>query len=211
MNTCNVMDAAAFKALPQSEKAILVAKDCLQQIRLKRYRIRSGQYASRLKVSKIDPDVTLDQISTSSKLGIQVIHESNCAVCAKGSLFLSAVTKSNRMSLEELQDIVSFEDSDAMADKVCRVDKIFSQSDFDLIECAFETESHFGETVNNWKKCDQAVTFGQAHRADDMRMGAICLNIIANNGKFVPTENIPSEGQVRRAITLRIRKPKARK
>jgi hypothetical protein len=219
--TC--MTPAAFNRLSSSSKAILVAQDVIAQLRSKKYIAETGVY--------IFPNFTYDHengryisteknknLSTASPQAKKIIADAECHVCGKGSMLLSAITFSNKMSLLELDAIIndgSWGNDRKIVNKICNKDKIFTRKNLHLIELAFEStewnlydgecKSGFGAD-NSMKNKTAAVKFGMQFFDDDTRLSAICLNIIANRGIFNPHINIPTLEQANKAITIKSRK-----
>ncbi len=235
-NTC--MIPAAFNALPRNEKAILIAQDVIQQIKLKHIIVSRGSYIK----GDFNPAglTNVESISTASEEGKSIIAKSKCLVCAKGAIFLSSVQKSNKMSLLDVANIIkigtNYENYDnpglvsrrALANKVCSKDNVFTSENFDLIESAFERDPDFYDKqmykrIKNLYRDDtsayslkhkdtdpakvktakSAVIFGNRYINTDVRLVAICMNIIKNNGVFDPTKNIPKLSDVLRKLNGR--------
>jgi hypothetical protein len=117
---------------------------------------------------------------------------------------------------------------DVITHKVCKKDGIFLKNNFNLIEAAFERSAlhydtkagedggnsdayydEYGNSDYEDKKGDNvtvktakaAVRFGSEYPTAKIRLAAICLNIIANNGEFNPFKHIPTSKEADKAIT----------
>lgn len=203
--TSTCMLPAVFNALPQNEKAIMVAQDVISQIKANSIRVTQGSYFSSTKDSLFfdNPD-----LSTASPEGREILAKAQCHVCAKGAIFMSAIQHSNKMKLDKLTGFVW---NAEVSRKVCRNDKIFTQKNFNEIEAAFEKDAKFvytrtdgngdrAGTAEEVVRGANALAFGKRYPGNKQRLAAICMNIIKNNGVFDPTKNVPKQSDVLRAI-----------
>jgi uncharacterized protein YqkB len=174
----------AFWKLSVKKQRIAIAKDVLALLKAKLIKPQSTylripeQAAEKIYdadadlVREIDAGVLIEQVS--------------CEVCGIGSLFLAAVHKNNKLTIEDLLNI-NIEDRliiDGAADR-CRDDQMeylkkwFGPQQLDLIEFYFEDDDHchekFGPILNtDWMT------------EKDERLIMIMENIISNNGVFYP-------------------------
>lgn len=236
MSSTNCLLPNVFNALPAKRKAVLIARDVIAQIAINAFNVKTGSYIS----GELATTPSDGILSTASEAGRNIIQKSNCTVCAKGAIFLSAVQRSNKMNLAKVTDVIEVnetgwcgrEQEQALSRKVCKQDRIFGESNFNLIESAFEIEPEFYDSDGNYegyyygvyegdvpdtldsdsakvKNCKAALRFGLRYEDSNVRLSAICLNIIANNGVFDPTKNIPSVREAKKAITIPQKKKKA--
>ena len=194
------MKTEQFNALPNNEKAVLVAKDVLAQIKADKYVPDTGTY--------IYIQGGFD-FNGSIKENFDQIEE--CKVCALGSMLMSSTHLGNILTTS---DINRFPDADDLrrSEKVTELfSSIFTNKQLLLIETAFEGHTEFfGKTKRQLKKtyqenfsyyepydryANEKLTFDETlaceifHRKyddNDKRLNAICRNIIRNNGVFIP-------------------------
>lgn len=113
-------------------------------------------------------------------------YEKNCSVCALGACLLSYVRKYDNVKNDELLDICGNR-HDIVYDLLSDV---FSEEQLSLIESAFEQDSK--GIFDTWDElvvgegADNAIAFGKRFTDDKKRLRAICKNIVANKGNFVP-------------------------
>lgn len=196
------MTTEQFNALPNNEKAVLVAKDVLVQIKAKIYIPYTGTY--------IHPNDGF-KFEGSIKKNFEKIPE--CKVCALGSMLMSSTHLGNILTTSDIGNSPDVDDL-RNSDKVSELfSSIFTDKQLLLIETAFEGYSEFMDW--SYSKTDikriykkdfryeelsdrystETLTFDESlacemfHRKyndDDKRLNAICRNIIKNNGIFIP-------------------------
>lgn len=187
-----------FDALPKNEKAVLVAKDVLKQIKLKKYIPNAGSY-----IKRSDDYDSLKALGLKKKDDVRNNFDKipPCRVCALGSMLLSCTNLGNRLTFSDV-DIITGSKIDSL-DKP-KIKKLFN-SIFDayqllLIENAFEKPSvssdryakdilglklsneDFDKCLNFYYKYNTGYNYD--YSASE-RMVAICKNIIKNKGRFV--------------------------
>ncbi len=188
-----------FDALPKNEKAVLVAKDVLKQIKLKKYIPNAGNY---IKYNSSIDD--LEDLGLKKKDDVRNNFDKipPCEVCALGSMLLSCTKLGNRLTFNDV-DIINGTKIDIL-DKP-KIKKLFN-SIFDgyqllLIENAFEKPSvssdRYAKNIlglklsdEDFDKCDDFFyKYGSELKSkienNHNRMVAICKNIIKNKGTFV--------------------------
>ena len=196
------MTTEQFNALPTNEKAVLVAKDVLLQIKAKRYIPSTGRYIM------FQDDIPFEG---SIKENFDQIPE--CEVCALGSMLMSSTHLGNILTTD---DIGSNPDGDDLREskKITKLfSSIFTDKQLLLIESTFEGYSEFkgmGDSKTDIKKryqedfiyeelsdrySTETLTFDETlacemffrkYHDSDKRLNAICRNIIKNNGIFIP-------------------------
>lgn len=194
------MTTQEFNTLPTNEKAVLVAKDVLAQVKAKRYKPKVGTYVYVANGYKFEGSI---------KENFNKIEE--CQVCALGSMLMSSTHLGNILTTS---DITAFLDRDFLrrSEKVTELFySIFNDKQLLLIETAFEGYTYFFELNKTLIKkqfqkdfryhessdryADEILTFDETlacemfHRkypAAEKRLNAICRNIIKNNGVFIP-------------------------
>jgi hypothetical protein len=194
------MTTEQFNALPKNEKAVLVAKDVLAQIKAKKYLPREGHYIHIAGGYNFNGSIkeNFDQIK-------------ECTVCALGSMLMSSTHLGNILTTK---DINSFPDKNDLkhSEKVTELfASIFTDKQLLLIETAFEGYTKFLEETKAeikkyyqedfiYQECDdryatETLTFDETlacemfyrkYYTGDKRLNAICRNIIKNGGIFIP-------------------------
>lgn len=105
----------------------------------------------------------------------------SCRVCALGGIFVAALNNYDNLTVGEYKNRSYTFGVQGTLHKYLR--RWFHTSQLVLIECAFElTRGGFTQSIN----FNRAVAFGLRYNDSESRLIAICKNIIANNGKFVP-------------------------
>lgn len=156
----------AFRALPQKQKALLVAKDVIELIKSKKIQTESMRYL----YFGLQPPRLREDISATSKKGKSILLNGECEVCAKGAIFMASIFRTNSISVNEVIDCA--EDSWVSLDiRVCDIDRIFNRRQFCAIEAAFEGWNY----RSVWRR---------KFPINEDRLVAICVNIIKNKGVF---------------------------
>jgi hypothetical protein len=194
------MTTQQFNALPTNEKAVLVAKDVLLQIKAKKYIPDTGNYIHVFGGYNFNGSIkeNFDQIK-------------ECRVCALGSMLMSSTHLGNILTTS---DINSYPDRNDLrrSQKITELfSSIFTEKQLLLIEVAFEGYSLFcditkreiknlyeqdfkyREASDRYSKetltFDESLScemFNRKYDDDDKRLKAICRNIIKNSGVFIP-------------------------
>lgn len=197
------MTTQEFNALPNNEKAVLVAKDVLEQVKANKYIASVGIYLYVFGGGfKFDGSIkeNFDQIQ-------------QCKVCALGSMLMSSTHLGNILTTS---DIDNYPEADDLRDseKITELfSSIFTNKQLLLIETAFEGYSDFwalnkrqikkyyqevftyNETSDRYAEGKEKLTFEETlacemfnrkYDEDEKRLNAICRNIIKNKGVFIP-------------------------
>ncbi len=195
------MTSQEFNALSNNEKAVLVAKDVLEQVKAEKYIPNTGTYIH----------VFGDGFNFEGSIKENFDQIQQCKVCALGSMLMSSTHLGNILTTS---DIDNYPDADDLRDseKITELfSSIFTNKQLLLIETAFEGYSDFwGETKAQIKKnyeenfiydeqadryANETLTFEETlacemfnrkYPDDDKRLNAICRNIIRNKGVFMP-------------------------
>lgn len=200
------MTEEKFNSLPKHKKAVLVAKDVLKQIQVKRYIPNRGRYISYVEFN--------DDYNFSSKQQInqQFDKIENCTVCAIGGMLLSCTHLGNKLTNNDLD--LNHSCSVSSLDNY-KIKFLFESKTLLMIETAFEGyfdweylkifeikkekedflfdggSDRFAKNIlgfNNLSfeetlKCEM---FKRKYKTDKRRLIAICNNIIKNKGQFIP-------------------------
>jgi hypothetical protein len=163
-----VKKAVAKAKVPTSGPAmrVAVAKDVLKLIQLK-LKVDNGIYLERPTVSKY-----------CTPKGLQALIPkiaSECTVCAKGAIALAHV------HLFDHETSLSFDANRKACD-------IWGTDNANMIEAAFERWSTFVPYPMSSADIAACYRFGNRFFNPVNRLKAIMKNVIANNGKFVPTD-----------------------
>ena len=178
----------AFEKLTPPQQRVAIAKDVLEQIRIKRFTPYSGKYIS---------SINFKNGLYKSEMGSKDIKSNfakikNCSVCAMGACLMSATKFANKLNFED----VGVHRTDFKDEKVKDLfSSIFSPEQLLLIEIAFEGNDSgadrmgydiFGAdypTCEITQKCDE---FYLKYEDEKSRMVAIMKNLIKNKGEFKP-------------------------
>ena len=187
-----------FDALPKNEKAVLVAKDVLMQIKLKKYIPNAGSYIK----GSVDYD-SLKALGLKKKDDVKNNFDKipPCKVCALGSMLLSCTNLGNRLTFSDV-DIINSSVYNLDKPKIKKLfNSIFDAYQLLLIENAFEkpsnsidryaknilglklSEEDFDKCYNFYRKYNSGYFNDKSSNSE--RMVAICKNIIKNKGRFV--------------------------
>lgn len=173
-----------FQNLSDAKKRVAIAKDALDQVLAKNYKVKTGQYVTFLG--------TGSPVEKSEELDVPVacnLQDVKCQVCARGALFVSALRKDASIEPETLPS------SDFLGnDEITETENnYFSREQLDLIESAFETDAFCDEAPEELAMA--AVLYGMSLGNKDERLVAILKNIIRNKGEFVIPDKFIKAGE----------------
>lgn len=171
-----------FHALTKEEKRVAIAKDVIKWIAEDKLIPKKGTYVGLpSSLSKdIHEDTPLDK----------VFEKEQCKACALGACFIAMVDLGNNIKIGEYfeRDFFcnSYADEKIKEDDMkSRLKRIFTPTQVNLIECAFEWEN-----IDDWGVISRiqrkAITFGKKYNMSKDRLIAIMKNIIKNKGTFKP-------------------------
>jgi hypothetical protein len=175
-----------FKKATKAQKRVMIAKDVLAQIKLKRYFAESGEWVRPLwSGDQKSIDIKLDP-NSSIKDAFKSKAINSCRVCALGGLFMSCTNLNNNTTVQDLKNETYIGDLVADGDKISNgLNRIFTQGQLMLIESYFEGgEGYFRYDLGSDEKAE---TFLESYN-DDERLKIIMQNIIDNNGTFKPSK-----------------------
>ena len=182
------MTTAEFNNLPRKEKAVLVAKDIIEQIKIGRYIPNRGFYINDLRSTEMFSE---DSVIRDAFNDIQ-----ECRVCAIGATILSATHLGNRLKVTDLNINYLVTVHKLRNPKVIKLlDSIFDDRTLLLIESCFEgfiaEDDRYATKIKRYSysyitsevinKCN---AFKEQYENTDDRLIAICQNIITNGGEF---------------------------
>lgn len=175
------MTEEEFNSLPHEKKKVLVAKDVIKHLNSKK--IIARQMSNVKFVGKkfnyyADPKGSIKEYMCSAPA-----DDHDCAVCAKGGLFMSIIGRANKLQFEDVYFGTTV--SSSVFNQVLY--NIFGREQIDLIEIAFEGRSDF-YWMGMVKPQDRlaAIEFNKNVLDPDKKLRAIMENIIKNNGEFRP-------------------------
>lgn len=173
-----------FQNLSDAKKRVAIAKDALEQVLAKNYKVKTGQYVTFLgSGSPIEKSEELDVPPACN------LQDVKCQVCARGALFVSALRKDASIEPETLPS-EDYLDNDAITETE---NNYFSREQIDLIESAFETNTFCDEAPEELVMA--AVLYGKSLGNKDERLVAILKNIIRNKGEFVIPDKFVKAGE----------------
>lgn len=164
-------------------KAVAVAKDVIQQLRLKRLHPEGNGY---IYSPQPIPEVAA-AFNADSECDLQSVVDvvsQKCGVCAKGALVLSMARLYNNIPLGPLV-IVHTVGKIGASNPGEILGDVFEWDVISLIEAAYEQSYYFA----NWSDratAMAATNFGKKYTNPANRLRAIMLNVIKNKGRFVP-------------------------
>lgn len=178
-----------FKAATPAEKRVLIAKDVIAQIKLKRYKATVGTWvlpkigfpdeAAAANHPFADKDASLRELVLADKLG-------TCDCCALGAMFMSCTLYNNKTTVAAFDDEL-WEFDDIIDSKTGHfsngLDRFFSKDQLMKIEAAFE--GNIGAFVLESANRIKAGAWYDRYKNPETRLIAIMKNIIENDGKFV--------------------------
>lgn len=196
---------AAYKKASSAGRRVLIAKDALKQIQVRKYKVKHGAF-----VEYDDLIETIPGKHTDAKVQLQpYLHDPDaptCNVCGIGSLFLSAVRCRNDFQVTPES---SFPPNQSTLDWLTE----FNDGQRKLIEMAFEMGrgyyyySHCKESISpggdsskefkatelqkhavNWARNFHEKNYERGTKQDKARLVALLKNIIRNGGRFNPRE-----------------------
>lgn len=165
-----------FRRLPDYKQRMTIAKDVLDQLKIKRFIPKFGTY-----FNTNDPQVNENFANNDSCQVNEVLAGVKCEVCGIGSLFVAMVDRANDCSVSELPEINS---GDFMRDYL---EQWFRGRQLDLIEVAFEGRIIDARELD-YDDSDviDAIKFTKNIDSPDDRIKKIMKNIIENEGTFIP-------------------------
>lgn len=171
-----------FKNASPAEKRVIIAKDCIE----------------RIKLNQILPDrgclIEYDDLEEGSiKNQLEKGNIINCQACAKGGLFLSYIGRVNNFDRKDFTQ--SWQDgyNKLESSESIKLLELFEPEQLILIETAFEGYQVINDDPNEEDFVDltdlirnESPMFYRYAYPDDMdRLIQICQNIIRNKGTFI--------------------------
>lgn len=174
------MKTATFNKLPKQRQRRLILLDVLKQLKSPVVKVQPMTYfIAQFKPSVLPQHARKDTIELQNKLPLMT----HCEVCAKGALFLSAVTLGNNCQVLNLEEVELGDGQRVFSRTIARY---FSQKTLDLAETAFEVSQStpYSEPTTPY---EHAINFGCKYPDPTKRLIAIIKNMLKNNGVFKPT------------------------
>lgn len=163
-----------FKALSLKKQRIKIIKDVITL--LEKESIVAITNRSYLDIPKLKSYSELNKALTDNTQLHEVVDANRCIVCGIGGVFVSAIRLKNDFGIIDPDNI-------SRENMVLYLGQWFRPEQMDAIEVAFEARGRFDG--NRYLHFD-AFEFGKQFRSAKDRLLAICKNILANDGKFVP-------------------------
>lgn len=173
-----------FQNLSDAKKRVAIAKDALEQVLAKKYKVKTGQYVTFLGSGS--------PVAKSEELDVPVacnLQDVKCQVCARGALFVSALRKDASIGPEYISNDENLGNDDIQMTE----DQYFSREQLDLIESAFEVDQFCDDAPEEMAMA--AELYGRSLGNKDERLVAILKNIIRNKGEFVIPEKFIKAGE----------------
>lgn len=181
-----------FLAATAAEQRVIIARDVLEWVRVRKLEPWSGTYLSVKETETVEGDGREPTLPLGS---VSTVNGGSCYACGLGALFALTVERGPF----EVRDVCSGGGSisEGMRHKLA---PYFSPEQLTLIECAFERSTGFSYEDENLPYAERldAAGFGRRVEAassgcleegdsvDRRVMRAIMQNIIDNNGTFIP-------------------------
>lgn len=189
------------KPLTKSQMRVAIAKDVISQINSKKLIPETGVWMYDPRLGSIDEYIEnlIDKAMDDAKNDTCKFMPFNaraftkkvnrCKVCALGSIFVSAVN---------LYDDVEFESGDEAVQafeslEFSPLSKYFSPHEMSFIETCFEGEDSAHWTDIDGKDSAIAIAYNRSFPSSKGRLVSIMKNIVRNNGKFIPEQDLTKE------------------
>ena len=157
---------------------VAIAKDVIAQLRLERFRAKTGQYIGVILDNSVYNEDYHEALKESFQKHFKENKGTTCEVCALGAAFVSMVNIENKCSIDEVICQHNMFD---------RLEKHFGADNIALMESAFEgscMDNSPNGTNLSIDMLDVAGKWGNKYKDNDKRLRAIMLNVIRNNGDF---------------------------
>lgn len=202
-----------FAAADNAGKRVLIAKDVIEQLKLRRFRAQQGAWlnfgfdvhrrwdSAELEVSNSGYHSPVLSENVREKFLAKELP--SCSCCALGSMFMSCTLLNNQTTVQQL-NVASSDLGDAIESPKQFAEsrvfsngltKFFSAAQLKLIETAFEGEGGYfyeppyddeGELIKRPAATMAALEWPNKYPDVKKRLIAIMQNIIKNNGTFKP-------------------------
>lgn len=189
----------SLKGKSKSEIRVMIAKDVLAQLKSKAYCAMQGCWVEDKKLGGFDDyctvqfekDENVKAVSASEYVG----KLKACKVCALGSIFVSQVRIGDDFKLSDVQnayDVFEWLEKSPLK-------RYFSVDQLELLEACFEgCNGMYGESMDRANEL-LANAYASEFPQDKDRLTAIMKNIVRNNGKFIPEQDLTLEGVLKAA------------
>ena len=180
-----------FRKLTKNRQRIKIIKDVIAYLETGKFKATQGLYL-RLKGYR-NAVADDDQVH-------ELVEKSKCEVCGIGGIFVAAVMLKNELKVSDLDS--NPYSHNATAAKHIKVEGVddggmreylatwFDGDQLSLIESAFEQDDGYaGGSIGT-----DAAEFGKTYKTPRARFLAICKNMLANGGQFVPEASSDKHG-----------------
>jgi hypothetical protein len=209
--------ACSIENLTPAQRRVLIAKDVIAQLNSKKIVAKSNYYVQIYE----NRDGLLTDLFTSESQLCDVFKEKSvtCQVCARGAMFVAAVTRFNDLKIGPKADYILGQLDVPQSFVASYEENFFEPQQLGLIESVFETTQHVNEAgrriesqiqflreneglffsdsfYNLLRKYGATLClFADDNKAPEIRMRSIMNNIIRNGGDFVlPRDFLRKEG-----------------
>lgn len=181
-----------FAAADPAEKRVLIAKDVIEQIRLKRFRARAQTWVRpNVKANGLNhnPDLILE-FGPDAPVRELFLNKQiqSCDCCALGAMFMSCTLYNNNQTAENFEEETDWDFDERIGNKRLGfsngLNTFFSGAQMRLIESAFEGSN--GAFMAPEREYNKVTAWMDKIPDDEKRLVAIMENIIENKGTFKP-------------------------
>ena len=177
-----------FESLSKKGKRLAIVKDLLESVNANKFSLEHAYFRAVNNRGIFTRDTNLQKI-------LQYNKDTKCTGCYIAGLLYSKIILGNKESIDITR--VSNKNSCYLINGNSikeSLNEIFSTKQLVAIEAAFENHSRLSTIYKASKKdmkfIRKAVKFGGKFSRDDIRVEAICNNILENDGKFKPRRGI---------------------
>lgn len=165
-----------YYALTDAEKRVVIAQDVLARLGAGKIRAISGSYFEVEEGYSERDHNTLPAGDLREALRDRERRRKRCEVCALGAMFYSQVMLGNGVHLSVSRGGFSQQIKQ-------KLKQVFDEMQMREIETAFE-----GDRYDDFGGSPEALAFFRRHAdaSEAQRLRFICLNIVRNDGTFVP-------------------------
>jgi len=171
-----------FKELTKAEKRVEIAKDIIQQVKVKTYKPKHFVYLNVIGGKKLGDNYSMQNALLNKEV--------KCDVCALGAAFCSLVKFDNKLNLQEAKN-AGFGGyvPDGGVNARGRLEKYFSERQLALIENAFEKTDFFTRKRRIFgDECERARNYFAVNKCNtpSKLLISIFQNVVDNKGTFKP-------------------------
>lgn len=190
-----------MKLLTKTERRLAIVNDAIAQVKIGMYQTGDFGY---VKLPSL-----VNQLDDGSAQDFLLENNEACGICAKGALFLSAIRKENKMTIDQMLN----DNSHSSIMNKLEYDNLFERENLDIVESYYEAADapvggegwrfdlyfsclYFANAGSGayLKHLEVGEKFVKAHPRKNgsertTRLLAILVNMSANDGIFKPLNN----------------------